>query len=509
MTSGRVYLVGAGPGDPGLLTLRGAELLGRADVIIHDRLASQRLLRHARAGAERIDVGKQPARAGITQDEINRLMVERARSGQVVVRLKGGDPLIFGRGGEEAMALSAAGVEFEIVPGVTAVSAAAAGAGVPVTQRGVASCLGLVTGHEAGQAGEGGLDWSALAAWPGTLAFYMAAGNLEAICRRLVEAGADGTTPAAVVQWAGTAQQRVVAGALGDIAAKVREAELGPPVVVLVGKVVSLREQIAWFEKRALFGVRIAVTRPARQAEELSGRLEELGAAVIECPTIAILPPADAGPLRQAVARVGEFDWIVFASANAVEAFFAALGEAGGDARALAGCRLCCIGPVTARRLGEFGLRADLEPGEATGAAAVEAMAGAADLRGAAVLYPRSDIAPDDVPAALAARGARVTSVEAYRTAVDAGGAERLGRLVANGQVDWISLASASAVAGMLAAVDAGRLRGGRVRLASIGTATSAALRRAGLEPSAEAGEHTAAGLAAAIAAACGCEGAR
>jgi uroporphyrinogen III methyltransferase/synthase len=502
MTTGKVYLVGAGPGDPGLLTLRGAELLARADVVVYDRLVSPRLLRHARGQAEQIYVGKQPAAGGMTQEQINALLVERARAGKTVVRLKGGDPLIFGRGGEEALALAAAGVDFEIVPGVTAVSAAAAGAGIPVTHRGLASCLGLVAGHESAERPED-LDWSALAAWPGTLAFYMAVANLETIARRLTDAGLDGGTPAAVVQWAGTASQRVVTATLADIAAKAQHEDVNSPAILLVGTVVSLREQIEWFSRRALFGQRVAVTRSADQAGELVAALEELGAAAVECPTIATEPPADPGALRKAAASLREFSWIVFTSVHAVEALWGALAEAGRDARALAGCKLCCVGAATVRRLEQFGLRCDVQPAEASTAALVEAMAAAADLRDAPVLYPRSDIAPPDLPQALAACGARVTAAEAYRTRTDATGAARLRQLLADGQVDWITFTSPSTVTAALSAVDARALQARPVHLASIGPSTSAALRAAGLQPTVEAAEHTVRGLVEAIVAAC------
>jgi uroporphyrinogen III methyltransferase/synthase len=503
MKRGKVYLVGAGPGDAGLITVRGAELLGRADVIVYDRLASPRLLRHARRGAELIYVGKEAASEASGQERINRLLVEHAVAGKTVVRLKGGDPLIFGRGGEEALALAAAKVDFEIVPGVTAVSAAAACAGIPVTHRGLASCLGLVTGHESLDKAGGGLDWSALAAWPGTLAFYMAVANLEAIGRRLTAGGMAGATPAAVVRWAGTAAQQVLTGTLADIAEKARQANLEPPAIVLVGKVVSLRESLEWFQRRPLFGQRIAVTRAADQAGELAQRLEELGAAVTECPVITIQPPADLSPLRQAVANLRAFDWIVFASVHAVEAFFAALTEAGGDGRSLAACRLCCVGPATAARLGQFGLHADLQPEAYNTDNLIEALARATDVRGLRILCPRSDVAPPELLDALAARGAGVTPVVAYRTQVDKAGAECLARLVKEGNVDWITFTSSSTVRGLLSAVEPEAMRHQSVRLASIGPATSATLRRAGLEPAVEAAEHTMVGLVDAMIAAC------
>ncbi|MCJ7545038.1 MAG: uroporphyrinogen-III synthase, partial [Phycisphaerae bacterium] len=374
----------------------------------------------------------------------------------------------------------------------------------PGTVNAPAASLGLVTGQESPQTAAS-LDWSALAAWPGTLAFYMPVANLESICRCLTDAGRAADTPAAVVQWAGTARQRVATGTLADIAEKARRAGLEPPAIALVGEVVSLREQIEWFQRRPLFGQRIAVTRAPDQAAQLAEALEELGAAVIECPLIAIDPPADATALRQAVANLGRFHWIVFTSVNAVEAFFAAVVDAGADARALAGCKLCCIGPATGRRLEQFGLRCDLQPVEAGTAALAEAMAAAMakNLSGARVLVPRSDIAPPDLPEALTARGAHVTAVEAYRTRTDPAAAEALRRLLEAGEVDWITFTSPSTVAGMLSAVDARSLRARPVRLASIGLVTSAALRRAGLEPTVEAREHTVPGLVDAIVAAC------
>ncbi len=502
MSCGKVYLVGAGPGDAALITVRGAELLGRADVVVYDHLVSQRLLRRVRPTAKCVYAGKQAGQATLSQEAINALLAAEAKAGKTVVRLKGGDPLIFGRGGEEALALAAAGVDFEIIPGVTAAAAAGACAGVPLTHRGLSSCVGLVTGHEGPSKESSDLDWAAVAAWPGTLVFYMGVANIEAICRRLTEAGMDGQTPAAAVRWAGTARQQVLTATVGDLPARARAADLRPPAVVIVGRVVDMREQLAWFERRPLFGQRIIVTRPAGQAGELSARLAELGAEPIECPTIAIAPPTDPGPLTQAIEQLSSFAWIAFMSVHAVDAVLAALARAGADSRALAGVKLCCIGPATADRLARAGLRADLVPPQFTSESLANALAQAADLSDASVLCPRSDIAPPDLPDALAGRGAKVTTVTAYRTRTDTSCAAELRCLLEADQAEWITFTSASTVAGAIEAVGAGMLRGRRVRLASIGPATSRALVSVGLAADVEAAEHTIDGLVAAILAA-------
>ena len=328
MSAGRVYLIGAGPGDPGLLTLRGKALLARADVVVYDYLVSPRLLEYAPARAERIYVGKRAGAHTLSQEEINRLLVERAGSGATVARLKGGDPFVFGRGGEEALALVDAGIPFEVVPGVTAGIAAPAYAGIPVTHRQLASGVGLLTGHEAPDKEESSLDWRALANWKGTLSFYMGTENLSPICEKLVAEGLDPQTPAAAIRWGTTPSQRVVTATVKTLAAAAQSAGLEPPVMIVIGRVVALREKLNWFERRPLFGRRIVVTRARAQASEFAALLEEQGAEVIELPTFRIEPPADPGPLKESVARAGEkFDWIAFTSVNAVDAFFGALSR--------------------------------------------------------------------------------------------------------------------------------------------------------------------------------------
>ena len=499
MTEGRVYLVGAGPGDPGLLTVRGRELLAQADVVVYDHLAAPCLLDHARPDAERIYVGKRAAAHTLGQQDINQLLIDRARGGAEVVRLKGGDPFVFGRGGEEALALVEAGIAFEAVPGVTAGVAAPAYAGIPVTHRHMASSLGLVTGHEAPEKDGSSLHWQALADWSGTLVFYMGVSNLESICRRLVAAGLDPYTPVAVIRWGTTTRQQVETGTLDTMPDVARAAGLKPPAVIVVGQVVALREKLGWFERRPLFGRRIVVTRARAQASALAAGLERLGAEVIELPTIRIAPPDDPAPLERAVRELASFDWIVFTSVNGVDAFCAALHGAGLDARALAPNRLCAIGPATAERLGRFGLRPDACPAKYTSAQIVETLVEAEDLAGKRILCPRADIAPPDLPEALSARGAVVRSVTAYRTVPEDSDANRWAEIISDGPVDWITFTSSSTVKNFFSTVPPEGLRARPARIASIGPVTSATVEEFGFAPEVEADDHTIPGLIEAI----------
>jgi uroporphyrinogen III methyltransferase/synthase len=499
VSQGRVYLVGAGPGDPGLLTLRGRELLSRAEVVVYDHLVSPRILDHAPADAERIYVGKRASAHTLRQEEINRLLIERARAGANVARLKGGDPFVFGRGGEEALALAEAGIDFEVVPGVTAAVACAAYAGIPVTHRTLASSLGLVTGHEAADKDDSALDWQALARWEGTLVFYMGVGNLGPICGRLRAEGLDPQTPAAVIRWGTTPRQQVIAATLGALPERAREAGLEPPALIVIGKVVTLRERLMWLERRPLFGRRIIVTRARRQASELSSRLEALGAEVIELPTIRIEPPDDPAPLRQAVRELDAFQWVVFTSVNGVDALFGELSETGLDSRAFGSCKVCAIGPATAARLSDYGIRADAQPERYTSAAVVDMLASVADQADAHVLCPRADIAPREMPEALSARGALVREVTTYRTCCERLDREQVSELFESGTMDWITFTSSSTVRSFFSAVDADLILRSPARMASIGPATSQALRGLGFPPDLEADEHTVAGLVEAI----------
>ncbi|MCY2929218.1 MAG: uroporphyrinogen-III C-methyltransferase [Planctomycetota bacterium] len=499
MSVGKVYLVGAGPGDPGLLTLRGKQLLERADVVVYDYLAGEGLLGFAPPQAKRIYVGKQAGDHTLTQDEINALLVELGLAGHRVVRLKGGDPYVFGRGGEEALALLEAGVPFEEVPGITSGIAAPAYAGIPVTHRLLASNFGVVTGHETPDKDDSDLDYKVLAGWRGTLAFYMGVRNLPPICHGLIAGGLEPATPAAVIHWGTTSRQRVVTSTVAGLPAAAEAAKIKPPAIILVGKVVALREKLNWFESRPLFGRRVVVTRARQQASDLTEQLTDLGAEVIELPTIRIEPPADPAPLQRAAAGVADFDWIVFTSVNAVDAFFAALRSAGLDSRALAKTKLCSIGPATSDRLAAFGLRPDAQPPKYTTDSIGEAIAGVSPLAGARILYPRSDIAPPKLAADLAARGATVVDAVAYRTVPEQHDARHAADLFAEGGVHWVTFTSSSTVTNFLALVGAERLKALGTRLASIGPSTSETLRQAGLAPTVEAKVHTIPGLVSAI----------
>ncbi|HEX8321706.1 uroporphyrinogen-III C-methyltransferase [Longimicrobium sp.] len=493
--TGTVYLVGAGPGDPGLLTLRAAELIARADVLVYDALVSPAILERATA-PRRIYVGKRGGEHSRTQDEINDILVELAREHRCVVRLKGGDPFVFGRGGEEALILARAGVPFEVVPGVTAGIAAPAYAGIPVTQRGMAASVAFVTGHEDPTKAETDVDWAHLARGVGTVVFYMGVGRMAENFRRLVEAGRAADTPAAAIEWGTYPRQRTVTGTLATLPDIAREAGIGAPSLIVVGEVASLRDQLAWWDRRPLSGKRIVVTRARAQASEFAAALEALGAETVQFPTVRIDPPADPEPLRRAAAGAGSFHWIVFTSANGVQHFWAALEEGGGDARSLAGVRVCAIGPATAAALKERGVRADLVPGEYVGEAAAEALLAAGPVGGLRILLPRADLARAAVPDRLRAAGADVVEVEAYRTVQDGAGADTVRRMLERGEVDAVTFTAASTVRNFVQLVGAGT---GGALVASIGPVTSAAARELGLQVDVEAAEYTIPGLLAAI----------
>jgi uroporphyrinogen III methyltransferase/synthase len=470
------YLVGAGPGDPGLLTARALELIARADVILHDRLIPLEALTHARPDAEVVDVGKVGGGEQVPQRETTRLLVEHARAGRTVVRLKGGDPFVFGRGGEEAQALRAAGCDFEVVPGVTAGVAAPAYAGIPVTQRAIASAVAFVTGHEDPGKPETAIDWAGLAVFPGTLVFYMGVRQLPRIAEQLVAHGRDPGEPAAIVERGTLPDQRVLRTTLAGLG----DQDAHAPAVTLVGPVAALHDELAWFADGPLAGVSVAVTRARVQSSGLAARLRALGARVVEAPTIRIEPLAfDLPDLR-------DYDLLVLTSPNAVEA----LMRRAHDARALSGPKIAVIGPGTADALRARGIVADIVPARAVGESLAQELAGLGTRR---ALVARAEQARDVVPDALRAAGAEVDVVALYRTVAEPL-AER-DRVAALG-ADWLTFASASAVRFFHAA--AGTLDG--PRLASIGPVTSAALRELGREPDLEAVDHTPDGLVAALA---------
>ena len=483
MTRGTVYLVGAGPGDPGLLTVRAAELIARADVILHDRLIPAEALAGARPDAQLFYVGKQGGGRQVPQEETQRLLLEHARAGRTVVRLKGGDPFVFGRGGEEALACLESEIPFEVVPGITAGVAAPAYAGIPVTHRELASGVAFITGHEDPEKPRSALDWPALAAFPGTLVFYMGVRALPRIAEQLVAGGRAADEPVAVVERGTLPGQRTLLATLADVAERAAAARVRAPAITLVGPVAALRDQLAWLERRPLHGRTIAVTRARPQASALAARLHELGATVVEAPAIRTRS------LEAQLPDLAGYDLVCVTSPNGAHALFERLDAAGLDARTLAGCMVAAVGPGTAGALGEHGIRADLVPERAVAEGLVEALAHL-DVHRALVV--RALEGRDVLPDALRARGAEVDLLALYETVAEPLG-EETARAAAG--ADYVTFTSASTVRFFLAAT--GALDGPRI--ASIGPATSAALREAGLEPDVEADPHTPNGLIAAL----------
>jgi uroporphyrinogen III methyltransferase / synthase len=485
--SGIVYLVGAGPGDPGLMTRRSLELIAQADAILYDRLIPPRALDGARPDAELHYVGKQPGAAALTQDETSDLLVDLGRAGKRVVRLKGGDPFVFGRGGEEAEALAAAGVPFEVVPGVTAGVAAPAYAGIPVTHRDAASAVAFVTGHEDPEKPESALDWEALARFPGTLVFYMGVRQLPQIAERLMAAGRSPGEAAAVVERGTHPGQRTIVDTLAGIAARVEAEEIRPPAITVVGAVGEMRETIAWLEKRPLHAEVVAVTRARAQASGLAERLRELGAEVVETPAIRIVPRPVEGELREAIGRIGEYTLICFTSPNGVRLFFDALGG-GRDARALAGAVVAAIGPGTAAELARHGIRADVVPERFVAEALVEALAGV-EVEGRRVLVARAAEARSVLPDSLRERGAEVDDVALYETVAEPlTDAQRAGLERAT----YVTFTSSSTVRFLL---ESGARPPARARVVSIGPVTTGTAEEHGLTVDVEAERHDMDGL--------------
>ena len=441
-----VYLIGAGPGDPGLITVRGRECLASADVVLYDHLVHARVLRHARADAEKIDVGV-AAPQTLEQDAICYLLAEKAREGKVVARLKWGDPFVFDRGGAEALFLHEQGIRFEVVPGIPAGLAAASYAGVPVTYPGGGDTLTFIRGHEDEGKSRASLDWKGLAQLDGTIVCYAGPDRVPVILKELVAHGRAADDSAAVVYDGTLPTQRTITGTLEEVAHTVETGTERRPAILIVGRVANLRDHLRWFDARPLFGKRILVTRPRGRAAELVGLLESMGAEPIEAPMIRIAPPDDFGPLDAACARIGEFDWIVFSSVNAVEALLDRLLAGPQDLRALHGVKLCAIGPTTGERLAEYGLRTDLTPSEYR----AEVMLRALLDKGAAgkVLLPRADIGREIVADELRKHGADVTEVIAYRTVVvepEREGEPDIYRMLLERRIDVVTFTSASAV---------------------------------------------------------------
>ena len=500
MTEGKVFLVGAGPGDTGLITVRGRQLIDSADAVVYDALANSALLPPGARETGRPElyyVGKRGgSKDSVTQDEINALLIKLAREGKRIVRLKGGDPFVFGRGSEEAQALNDASVTFEVIPGVTAGIAAAAYAGIPVTHRTLSTSVTFVTGHEDPAKPDTQTNWSALAKAGGTIVLYMGVKTLSGISEALMKGGMPGEIPAAAIQWATHPKQRTVVATLETIAAKAEEQNITAPVITVIGWSVVLRDELNWFEHRPLFGKRIVVTRATQQAPILSEKLRELGADAIEMPATQIAR-LDLAPLRASIDNISDYDWLIFTSQNAVAIFWEQLLGRGKDSRALAGLKIAAVGPATAGALLEHGITVDVIPERFVAEGLLESMREREDVAGGKVLYVTAEGARDVLPAGLREIGADLVIVEAYRTIPDGAGAEKLARAIEAGKVDLATFTSASAVRGYIEAV--GEDLALRIPAASIGPQTSDALREAGIEVEAEAEESTIDGLVSAV----------
>lgn len=500
MSSGIVFLVGAGPGDPALITLRGVECLRQAEVVVYDYLANEQLLNHAPVDAELIYAGKIGGRHNQDQEEINRLLVERGLQGKTVVRLKGGDPFVFGRGGEECEALSAAGVPFEVVPGVTAAVGAAAYAGIPLTHRDFTASVTLVTGQEGKDKDESSLDWDSLALGNGTVVFYMGITALRSNLQRMVDHGRSPLTPVALVRWATTSGQQVLTGTVSDIADKAEAAGFRPPAVTIVGGVVRLRERLRWFDNRPLSGRKIVVTRAADQAGEFSAMLASRGATVLECPTIDLVEPRTWDELDAAIGSLHDFDWLVLTSVNAVRFFFQRLFSTGRDSRAIGTCRVCAVGPRTAAAIVGHGIHPDLVPKDYKAEGVISGFSGL-DIRGMKILYPRADRARDVIPTGLERMGAKVTSPVIYRNVLPERLCPETLLALEKRSVDCITFTSSSTVLNMAELLGADlltdMLKG--VAVASIGPVTTNTCRDLGLKVDIQPEEFTLSALSDAI----------
>ncbi len=496
----KVFLVGAGPGDPGLITVKGKECIQKADVIIYDYLASPALLKHASKSAELIYVGKKGGDHTLSQDEINSLLVAKAKSGGVITRLKGGDPFIFGRGGEEAEVLTKAGIPFEIVPGVTSAIAAAAYAGIPLTHRQLTSTLAFVTGHEDPTKEETRINWSSLASGIGTLVFFMGVKNLPNIAERLIAHGKSPNTPVALIRWGTTSQQKTVTGTLATIVDKARAAGLKAPAIIVVGDVVDLRQSLKWFEDRPLLGRRIVVTRARQQASDLVRLLTDLGAECLEYPTIKIMPPKDPQPLKDAVANLSAYDWIVFTSVNGVGFFFEQLFAVNKDVRALGHLKTAAIGPATAARLREFGLTTDIVPETFRAESVVDAFK-QEKLKDKKILLPRAKEARPILPKELGKMGAAVTEIAAYETLKAVENSADLVQQLKDKRVDMITFTSSSTVKNFKALLPTKDFAAlvQDITIASIGPITSDTAKELGFDIHVTAESYTIPGLVDAI----------
>jgi len=507
MATGKVYLVGAGPGDPKLITVRGLEALRRSDAVVYDRLVAPQLLREVPPHARLYFVGKRPRQHAAQQEDINRMLVELALEGLTVTRLKGGDPFVFGRGGEEAEALARHGIPFEIVPGVTSAIAVPAYAGIPVTHRDAASSFLVITGHEHPDKLDGAVRWDQVAGAAGTIVVLMGVANLDHICGRLMEHGRPPDTPVALVRWGTRAEQRTLAGTLADIGRKAKEAEFKPPAVIVIGETVRRREELGWFERKPLFGRRVLVTRAKGQAGELAARIDELGGEPYEYPVIETRLPASEEKreaVRAALARAESYDWLLFTSVNGVEYFFRWLGMCGLDVRRFHRARVAAVGPKTAEELASRGIVPDVVPDRSFQAEGLfEAMR--EQLRpGMRALLPRGDLARDWLPDELRRRGVEAVEIDVYETVPAAPRDDRLVEWLGQGRIHMVTFTSSSTVHNLIAALGklgaadpAGLLR--KADIACIGSVTAETAASYGLDVQVVANPSTIDGLVKAI----------
>lgn len=500
--TGKVYLVGAGPGDPGLLTIRGKECLAQADVVLYDNLANPWLLHYAPEHAERIYVGRRGRGGYAHQDEINKLLLEKVREGKTVVRLKGGDPFVFGRGGEEAEVVADAGVAFEVVPGVTSAVAVPAYAGIPVTHRTLASTVTFVTGHEDPSREGTRMEWPRLATVDGTLVFLMGMKNLPMIVEQLIQEGKAPDTPVAAIRWGTYPRQKTVTGTLDTIVALANAAALEPPTVIVIGAVVNLRERLNWFESRPLFGKHILVTRAQAQAADLSDLIVAYGGEPVECPALQFVPPDSWEPVDEAMAHLASYQWIVFTSVNGVQWFMRRLRQRGLDARALHGAKVCAIGPRTADELSQFGVTADLVPAEFQAEGVIDALS-TVGISGQRVLIPRAEQAREILPEQLRGLGATVNVITVYRTIAPDLDAQTIKERLRNKEIHAVTFASSSTVRNFCNLFESSDQRDallGETLIACIGPITAETVREMGLQVGLVAAENTIPALVEALA---------
>ena len=496
MNTGKVYLIGAGPGDPGLITVKGLRCLETADVVVYDYLANEQLLSRIREGAEKIYVGKKGGDHTLPQEQINELIIARAKEGKSVARLKGGDPFIFGRGGEEAEELAEAGIPFEVVPGVTSAIAVPAYAGIPLTHRDYTSTVAFITGHEDPAKEESQIAWDKISTGIGTLVFLMGVGNLPRIAQELIKNGRSPETPVALIRWGTLPEQETVLGRLSDIGEIARSRQIKPPVIILVGEVVALREKLNWFETLPLFGKKILVTRAREQASDLSERLRVLGATPVEFPTIGILPPENWADVDHCLQRMVLYDWIIFTSANGVKFLLDRLSALGRDVRDLRGPRVCAIGPKTAEALEGLKIKVSFVPQEYRAEAIFEGLK-KEKLKGKNILIPRAKVARDVLPEELRKAGAAVDVVEVYQTVLPRENISEVRDFLRKGGISAITFTSSSTVNNfveMLGPQEARSLTAG-IPVASIGPITAEKAKSLGIETTVMPAEYTIRGL--------------